>query len=140
MEINGIVQEILSKGYLMSLATVDDGGVWAADVTYVSDEKFNIYWVSSPEVRHSKAIHQNSSVAGTITISQKGEPNMGVQLSGIAEQIEEDSEIRSLYATKRGRSVEEAVRPGVAWYKFRPELIEVIHEPEFGFKKQKINL
>lgn len=53
------VLEILEKGYLMSLATVDEGGVWVADVIYVYDDAFTLYWMSSLEVRHSQALFQN---------------------------------------------------------------------------------
>lgn len=37
-----LIKEVLEKGYLMSLATEDDGGVWVSDVIYIYDEKFNI--------------------------------------------------------------------------------------------------
>lgn len=55
----------------MSLAVQDNGGLWVSDVVYVFDDNFNIYWMSDPDVRHSKAILVNLQVAGTITVSNK---------------------------------------------------------------------
>lgn len=82
--IKNLVQEVLEKGYLMSLGTIDDGGVWVADVLYVFDDNFNLYWMSNPDVRHSKAILKNQKVAGSITVNLPKENNLGIQFEGIA--------------------------------------------------------
>jgi uncharacterized protein YhbP (UPF0306 family) len=63
MDIKEKILEVLGKGHLMSLATVDNGGVWVSDVIYVYDDNLNIYWMSDPDVRHSQAIVKNSQVA-----------------------------------------------------------------------------
>lgn len=42
-KIKNLIKEVLDQGYLMSLATVDDGGVWVSDVIYIYDDNFNIY-------------------------------------------------------------------------------------------------
>ena len=68
------ITEVLEQGYLMSLGTVDDRGVWVADVIYVFDDDLNLYWMSKTFRRHSETIDKtNSQVAGTITISNNGE-------------------------------------------------------------------
>jgi uncharacterized protein YhbP (UPF0306 family) len=80
--------EVLEKGYLISLGTVDDNGVWVADVIYVYDHELSIYWMSSPQSRHSLAIEKNSTISGTITASQTpGEKDFGVQLCGVAAKL-----------------------------------------------------
>ena len=86
--IKDLIKEVLEKGYLMSLATVDVGGVWVADVIYVHDDELNIYWISDSEIRHSEAILKNNKVAGAITVSGPGENNLGIQFEGLAEKIE----------------------------------------------------
>ncbi len=43
-----LVQEILEKGYLLSFATLDERGVWAADVIYVHDDSFTLYLLGIP--------------------------------------------------------------------------------------------
>ena len=83
-----LIKEVLDQGYLMSLGTVDEGGVWVADVIYIHDDDFNIYWMSDPDVRHSQALLTNKQVSGTITTSRPKENNIGIQFSGIAEKIE----------------------------------------------------
>ncbi len=45
-DIKQLIKEVLERGYLMSLGTVDDGGVWVSDVIYVFDDDFTMYWMS----------------------------------------------------------------------------------------------
>ena len=65
-DIKKLIKEVLEKGYLMSLGTVDEGGVWVCDVIYIFDDDLNIYWMSKDFRRHSKAILINPGIAGTI--------------------------------------------------------------------------
>lgn len=129
----------------MSLATLDDGGLWVADLVYVFDEDFNIYWMSDPEVRHSKAISKNTQVAGTITISNKSkEPNLGIQFFGKAEKIEgarHDLAIKHLI--KRGYPEPEEsddVLQGDSWYVLHPTKIDLIDEENYGYEKKSLDL
>ncbi len=142
--IKQLITEVLEKGYLISLATIDDGGVWVADVIYVHDEELNIYWMSDPDVRHSQAVLTNSKVAGTITVSGPGENNLGIQFAGTAEKIEGPRfDLALKHCAKRGKPVPketEDVLGGDSWYKLKPVMIELIHEKLFGFEKQKLEL
>jgi len=140
-DLKKLALDILSQGYLVSLGTMDQGGVWVSDIVYTYDDNLNIYWVSNPSVRHSQALTVKPAVAATITLEAgPGKPNIGLQISGVAESVEETREIREGYAAKRQRTYEEAVRPGVGWYRLAPKVIEVIYEPLFGWEKQKIEL
>ena len=87
-DIKDLIKEVLEKGYLMSLATVDDGGVWVSDLLYVYDKDLHIYWMSHPDTRHSNAVLKNPKVAGTITANNPKEDNLGIQFDGIAEKID----------------------------------------------------
>ncbi len=143
MDIKLRIKEVLEQGYLMSLGTIDDGGVWVSDVIYVSDEDFNIYWMSDPEVRHSKAIMHNEKVAGTITLSNKcKEDNLGVQIEGKALKIEgERFDLAKKHYFKRGKESpkeDQGVLDGDSWYMLKPSMIELIDEKNFGFDKQKV--
>ena len=144
-DLKKLAQSILDQGYLMSLGTLDDGGVWVSDVIYVHDDNFNIYWMSDPEVRHSEAILKNNKVAATITISNTlGEKNVGLQIEGRAEKIEgNDFGIATLYYTKRKKPIpneNDDILQGDSWYRLTPTKIEIIYEPEFGFEKKKLEL
>jgi uncharacterized protein YhbP (UPF0306 family) len=138
-----LTAEIYAQGYVMSLGIMDPEGVWVADVTYTYDDDFNIYWMSLPKQRHSRAIGLTSAqVAGTITVSNHGDPNSGVQLSGQAEQVDDiPEESLRRYFVKRNKPMPQ---PGETfggesrWYKFTPDRIELIHEKEFGYNRQKV--
>lgn len=139
------VLEILEKGHLMSLATVDEGGVWVADVIYVYDDALTLYWMSSPEVRHSYALLQNPQVAGTITVSNgAGEPNLGIQFSGRAEKIEgARHDLATKHLRKRGRpepKETDDVLDGDSWYKLTPSKLELVDEEHLGFEKRTLEL
>ncbi len=129
----------------MSLATMDEGGLWVADVVFVFDENFNVYWMSDPEVRHSKAIFKNTQVAGSITISNKSkEPNLGIQFSGKAEKIDgarHDLAVKHL--TKRGypepKETDDVLR-GDSWYVLRPIKIDLVDEENYGYDKKSLEL
>ena len=141
-DIKNLARSILERGFLMSLATVDDGGIWAADVMYVFDDSFNIYWLSHDTVRHSKAILKNPQVAITITLEKAFE---GLQISGTAEKIEGDIfEMAKKLRVKGGKKLPEKpgdiLDPGESWYKITPLKIQLINEPLFGFKKQEVIL
>jgi len=143
-DIKQLVVEVLKKGYLMSLATVDDGGVWVADVIYVHDDDLNIYWMSDPDVRHSKAIEKNNHVAGTITVSGAGEEDLGIQFEGTVEKIAEeryDLAVKQMIKRKKPEPKEtDDVLQGDSWYVLRPQKIELIYERLFGWDKKKFEL
>lgn len=141
MEIKTIIQEILEKGHVMSLATLDEGGIWVSDVVYIFDDNLTIYWMSDPYVRHSQAILKNQQVAGTITISTKSkEPNLGIQISGIAQKIDgERLDLAKKHLAKRGKpepKETDDVLDGDSWYMLEPTRIDVIHEELWGYTKQ----
>jgi len=138
--------EILEKGYLLSIGTVDDGGPWVSDVRYVSDNDCKIYWMSDSKCRHSKAIEKNPKVAATIEVNFNfGIPNLGVQISGKAKKLglmRPDLAIK--YITRRGKpkpsQASTILKNGFNWYELSPEFIELNDEENFGFNnKQKID-
>lgn len=145
-DIRKLVEEVLNKGYLMSLATVDDGGPWVSDVIYVHDDQLNIWWISMPQTRHSKAILADARVAATITVSTElGEPNLGLQISGTAERVEGDDLARATkHRTKRGKPAPsregELIADGHVWYRLKPTKIQLIYEPLFAREKKSLDL
>ena len=141
MTIEAVIREVLEKGYLMSLATVDDGGIWVSDVIYVHDDKFRIYWKSDPAVRHSKAILQDNHVAGTITANMAGEDNLGIQFEGVAQKIEGSRfDLAKKHYAKRRKSAPgetDDVLEGDSWYVLKPAKIDVICERLWGYEKMR---
>ncbi|MBX4188358.1 MAG: pyridoxamine 5'-phosphate oxidase family protein [Candidatus Doudnabacteria bacterium] len=139
-----IAKEILDSFHLMNLGTQDENGVWVSTVHYVSDADLNLYWLSSDLVRHSKAVLNNSKVAGTITVSTKpGDPNVGLQFEGLAEKLDGNHpELAKKHAAKRNKPEPQVgeLEKGRSWYRLKPTKIQIIHEPNWGFNKQTIEL
>lgn len=143
-DLRSLVAEVLDKGYLLSLATTDDGGVWVADVIFVHDDEFRIYWMSDPESRHSRAIAVNPQVAGAITVSGRGQDNIGIQFAGTAERIagpRHDLAVKHFTKRDKPAPAEDAdVLEGDSWYVVRPTRIDLIYEPLYGFDKRTLTL
>ncbi len=140
-DISRYVQEVLEKGYLMSLATVDTAGPWVADVVYVHKEDFSLYWGSHILSRHSRALERNALVAASITLTQRaGEPDIGLQIAGKAQKVDSGlEELGVLYQRKKGRTEPFLLREGYAWYCLRPSFMDLTYEPEFGWVKKKFH-
>lgn len=141
-EVREHVFDILKKGHLLSLATVDENGPWVSDLVFIYDGKPNIYWKSDERTRHSQAITKETRVAGTITISNKSkEPNECIQIAGLATKIEDSFELGINYHTKQNKPLpklgESILEPGHSWYKLTPTIIELIYEPILGRGKKE---
>ena len=100
--------------------------------------------MSDPDVRHSKAIFKNVKVAGTITVNQLKEDNLGIQFEGSAEKIEglRWDLAKKHYAKRKKPEPKETddVLDGDSWYVLKPAHIELICERLFEFNKQKLEL
>ena len=145
VDIKNRVFEILNKTHLMSLGTLDDGGVWVSDVIFIFDENLNIYWMSNPDTRHSTAISKINLVSGTITQKKKsGKQNFEIQFTGKAEKIDVlRYDLACKHFEKRGKQKPEEsddVLDGDSWYILIPNKIELIDEENFGFEKQSLEL
>jgi uncharacterized protein YhbP (UPF0306 family) len=72
-----------------SLATVDpDGRPHAANVQYVSDDGWNLYWVSSPGSDHSRHLAERDRAAVTVYAhDDRPERIHGVQMHGHVDQV-----------------------------------------------------
>ena len=135
--IKTFINEVLTKGRLLSLATVDSGGPWVSDVLFVHDKNFCLYWISRKYRRHSEALRGNPKVAASITIipSPTGK-DFGVQLEGTAEELPDVPKIEKAYWKKRGDGPKLPITSEHAWYKLTLTKIELIHESLFGHEKK----
>lgn len=78
----------LKSHRLMSLATYGDTP-WISWVFYVTDDNFNLYFVSAPDSKHIIDIVNNNNVACGITNTEQ-DPlgnKIGVQLQGYVEEV-----------------------------------------------------
>lgn len=136
--------EILEKSYVLSLGIADGDGVWVADVLFTWDDDLNMYWMSTPARRHSRAIDGNyPDVAGTITATTGPDDfDAGLQLSGMAKQVKEipwQSVLR--YTRKRKKpdpKTGEDILGEHRWYQCVPDRIELLYGKKFGYIRQKV--
>jgi len=146
-ELRRLIKTILENGFTMALGTVDERGVWVANVTYIHDEDYNLYWLSRVDTRHSEAVLKNSNVAAAITLSNN--PNkevIGLQISGVAEKLQHDPvsgivEAREVKSNGTSPATPEgSFFPITSWYRLKPKRIELMHVPLFGFNKKVLEL
>ncbi len=147
------VKECLDSTTIASLATSDEVGVWAANVYFSYDEKFNIYFISSASTRHMKAIKSNPKVALAIFKPQSAIDayQIGLQIEGTA-AIVPDNDIEGVYATrskKLARNGTELPKPneghfikehGGVFIKVIPSSMSYVNTLLFGGNSAKVPL
>ena len=143
VDLNEITRNVLQRGYLLSVGIADADGPWVADVIYTFDDECNIYWMSTPERRHSMAIALNAKIAGAITVTPApGIPDLGLQMSGEAKVIDDiPFEIVLRYFRKRNQPdplPTDDVLDEHKWYKFTPSRIELIDQERFAYNRQRV--
>src|SRR5215216_7490158 len=84
-----MARTIIDSNMYMVLGTADESGQpWVSPVYYASAVYAEIYWVSSPEARHSRNIEVRPQVSIVVFDSQapigKGQ---GVYMSAVAKQL-----------------------------------------------------
>ena len=84
-----LARTIIDSNMYMVLGTADASGQpWVSPVYYASAGYTEFYWVSSPEVRHSRNIAMRPQVSIVIFDSQVPiGTGQGVYMSGIAEEL-----------------------------------------------------
>lgn len=95
------IKSYLESHHVLTLATVDEGGAWAASLFYASDDALNLYVLSDPATRHGRAIVHDARVAATV----HGETRewmaiQGIQLRGTAGEVKEAEEVFARYTEK----------------------------------------
>jgi hypothetical protein len=107
---------------LVLATTADDGSPNAAPLFYYPDAELNLYWLSSPESRHSRNLAARPRVAVTVfpPVTDWREIR-GVQMEGTASSIADDA-ILADYRRSFGLGPElDAVIARSTMYVFRPE-------------------
>ena len=84
--------DLLAANRYVVLATADEGGSpWATPVWFATDDARNLYWVSSPETRHSRNIAARPQIGIAIFDStQAPGTGKGIYLSAVAAPVSKD--------------------------------------------------
>lgn len=88
-DLGAIARSILDANLYMTLATVDgDGRPWASPVFYAAAGYTELYWMSSPEVAHSRNLAQRPRVSIVVFDSQvPAGTGQAVYMAATAEQL-----------------------------------------------------
>ena len=88
-DLGTVVREIINANMYMVLGTADESGApWVSPVYYAPAGFTEFYWVSSPEVRHSRNIAVRSRISIVIFNSQAViGTGQGVYMSAVADQL-----------------------------------------------------
>ena len=135
------VQHYLQTHNVATIATCCGGDPWAAALFYVND-RYTLYFLSSPTSRHCLDLVKNPRVAVTIQEDYSDWLEIkGVQIEGVASEISgaEEEKARRLYGQKYPVVGLLAQAPAaivkalakVRWYKIVPERLYFI-DNSFG--------
>jgi len=140
MKVEELVRRYLPKGRMMQVATLNEDQPWVATLYYVADDDLNLYWISTPDRRHSKELENHAKVAGAIPLHHgPGQKVVGLQLEGHAQLVTDPDEMAramKLYAERYDRS-EVWYRDFLAGknphklYKIKPSLFVLFDEETF---------
>ena len=91
-DIRQVIREFLETQSTLALATVNAAGdPETAPVFYVSDDQFNLYWLSATSVAHSINLNAHPQVSGSIfPATWQWQDIVGLQIKGTAEAINDE--------------------------------------------------
>lgn len=133
------IDEFLTLGSVMQLATSNENNPWISTVYYVADTQRNIYWLSLPERRHSQEIANNPHVAVAVAIKQDL-PVIGIQAAGSVEIVNDSAVIEIILASYikkydgAGKEFHQRFVEGKnkhQLYKLTPDLLVLFDEAHF---------
>jgi hypothetical protein len=88
-DLGTVARNIIDSMMYMVLGTADDSGQpWVSPVYFAAEDYTHFYWVSSPEVRHSRniVIHPQISIVVFDSRAPIG-TGQGVYMSAVAEEL-----------------------------------------------------
>ena len=152
-EVEKLIREYLGSTKMLQIASSNDQQPWICTVYYAYDDDLSIYWISTPDSRHSKEIMKNPKVAAAIAFSQEPYPKDGVrglQLEGVAELLKGEDEERAskLYVNQlmREKTLLEDTRSGKnphKFYRIRPSmfvLFDSVNFPEESRQEWRVKI
>lgn len=87
---------LLSVGQTMQLGTIHGDAPRVNSVYFIESEDLTaMYWLSEPQLRHSKDCMGNTNIAGAVAV-KTDYPVRGVQCSGVASIVEDSGEIKAV--------------------------------------------
>lgn len=100
-----VAKEIIANNIYMTIATASlDGKPWISPVFFAYDERYNLFWVSDKNSRHSTTIRNNPQVAIVIFDSKAPEGTAdAVYIEAEVEELSDDNALKSAIKTYAAR-------------------------------------
>lgn len=129
------INNYLTRGKVLQVATSRDGRPWVVNVFFVVDEELNFFWLSLPSRRHSQDIAANPRAAATLAVKQDL-PVIGVYAEGAVEVAKDQTEVKKIaeaysqkYNAAKGFYERFVSGTNQHWvYKLRPDTIKLFDE------------
>lgn len=133
----------LQSQHTLYLATFD-GKPWTSTVFYAIDNDFNLYFISEPTTRHSKAIQKHNLISCSIADSNQvvTDKKIGVQIEGIATKVKNKNKLIIILSMwhKKNPGFEDIINlPNIIrkvikgrFYQIKPTLIKFFNEQLYG--------
>ncbi len=143
-EMRPVLRQFLAGQSTLALGTVGEAGrPQVAPVFFASDDAFNLYWISSPDSRHSANLKDWNDVSGAIYAHTWDWSGIkGVQIEGDAEAVADDDEREHALALYRAKfsfvtgRFEDLIAQSVI-YVLRPRWLRWLdNERRFGYKQE----
>lgn len=144
-----LLLKFLQSQNLMTLST-QGSHLWVSSVYYVTDEKFNLYFLSEPKSQHCLAIKSNPEVACAVADTRQKvvDKKIGVQMSGTASLVKNLSSIKWMLKmwNKLNPGFESIInlkniqtnKIKSKIYKIEPKLIKFLNEALYGSEGFKL--
>jgi nitroimidazol reductase NimA-like FMN-containing flavoprotein (pyridoxamine 5'-phosphate oxidase superfamily) len=108
-DLGALARSIVDTNRFMTLATADESGLpWASPVWYAPADYRELYWVSSPEARHSRNLAHRPQLAIVIFDSHQPGGWKALYMSAVAEEltdVHEGIEVFSRRSAEQGLPV-----------------------------------
>jgi nitroimidazol reductase NimA-like FMN-containing flavoprotein (pyridoxamine 5'-phosphate oxidase superfamily) len=139
-QLKTLVKKVLDDAFLMHLGISDGNGPWVASLIFVTDDDFNLYWMSMPNARHSQALASGGKAACSIVAAQDTHKERALQIEGLVSETSPTLAQEIKLLTKRGMptpgQIGETLKNGHKWYKLAPSKIEVIDTELFEYERK----
>ena len=147
-QVEELIREYLPTVKVMQLATSNGDQPWACTIHFYSDDKLNIYWISTLGRRHSKDIDNNPKVAATVMVHENNAEEdyvIGISVEGTAELLAENVDEATVqgYTKKLDMKPEfmDDVRNGRdehKFYKLTPKSVVLFDNKDFPGDPRKV--
>lgn len=121
--LKALLVKYLGETRVMQLSTAVNNQPWTCNVHFFADDKFNLYWISTPSRRHSEEIAQNQKVAAAILVHEDTPTEkyiIGISVEGMARLATSQEQIEKAYARKLAKppALMDDIREGRNPHKF----------------------